>query len=369
MAMIESLRLEKFRGFSSLAIDSFSPITLIGGRNNSGKTAILEAIYLHLGHTNPNIFLALFYFRNGNIGIPAANININSDLLWNPLFFEWKQTTKCKISMKLTDGKDRELILSKVPDDQKGLVINSEAITNLFKKGANSSSMDSLYFSLQYNYNKDGFQATGTYSVIDKQIKYFSAGKEPETGDLIKIVLFRNSFAIGMQSLAEIVSQLLMEDRKEDILRVLHYFDMNVTDIYVSVEDRVAGITVKLSSGQVIPLSYMGDGVNKALQLFAIVVTTPKGIVLIDEIENGLHHSSYELFLKSLYQTALNNECQLIITTHNYDILSISADVMNELNQLDKLSYQRIDRSGAPKAYHFSGEELLNAVDDNWEVR
>lgn len=134
MAMIESLRLEKFRGFSSLAIDSFSPITLIGGRNNSGKTAILEAIYLHLGHTNPNIFLALFYFRNGNIVIPAANININSDLLWNPLFFEWKQTTKCKISMKLTDGKDRELILSKVPDDQKGLVTNSEAITNLFKK-------------------------------------------------------------------------------------------------------------------------------------------------------------------------------------------------------------------------------------------
>lgn len=41
MAMIESLRLEKFRGFSSLAIDSFSPITLIGGRNNLGKTAIL----------------------------------------------------------------------------------------------------------------------------------------------------------------------------------------------------------------------------------------------------------------------------------------------------------------------------------------
>lgn len=267
--------------------------------------------------------------------------------------------------MKLIDGKDRELILSKVPDDQKGLVINSEAITNLLKKGANSSSMDSLYFSLQYNYNKDGFQATGTYSVIDKQIKYFSAGKEPETGDLIKIVLFRNSFAIDMQSLAEIVSQLLMEDRKEDILRVLHYFDINVTDIYVSVEDRVAGITVKLSSGQVIPLSYMGDGVNKALQLFAIVVTTPKGIVLIDEIENGLHHSSYELFLKSLYQTALNNECQLIITTHNYDILSTSADVMNELNQLDKLSYQRIDRSDAPKAYHFSGEELLSAVDDN----
>ena len=42
---------------------------------------------------------------------------------------------------------------------------------------------------------------------------------------------------------------------------------------------------------------------------------------------------------------------------------------MNELNQLDKLSYQRIDRSDAPKAYHFSGEELLSAVDDNWEVR
>lgn len=53
----------------------------------------------------------------------------------------------------------------------------------------------------------------------------------------------------------------------------------------------------------------MGDGINKMLQLLLCVITTPQGIVLIDELENGFHYGVYTNILKALYAAALQVNC------------------------------------------------------------
>lgn len=114
----------------------------------------------------------------------------------------------------------------------------------------------------------------------------------------------------------------------------------------------------------------MGDGINKMLQLLLCVITTPQGIVLIDELENVFHYSVYTNILKALYVAALQVNCQLFITTHNIDILRESSHVMKKMNALDTLGYQRIDfTDGQRNAFPFSGEELENALNIEMEVR
>ena len=118
------------------------------------------------------------------------------------------------------------------------------------------------------------------------------------------------------------------------------------------------------------PITYMSDGINKMLQLLLLVLTSPNGIVLLDEIENGFHYSVYSKVLKTLYEAALKMKCQLLITTHNLDILRQSALTMKELGQLSSLCYERI--SASPKgrnAYAFSGDDLEAALDAELEVR
>jgi AAA15 family ATPase/GTPase len=44
--MLRSLYIQNFRQFRELQIDSLRRINLIAGRNNAGKTALLEALYL-----------------------------------------------------------------------------------------------------------------------------------------------------------------------------------------------------------------------------------------------------------------------------------------------------------------------------------
>ena len=57
--MIKALKIQNFRCFQYLLVKNLAPITLFGGRNNSGKSAILEAVFLNFGYRNPNIFFAL----------------------------------------------------------------------------------------------------------------------------------------------------------------------------------------------------------------------------------------------------------------------------------------------------------------------
>lgn len=70
--MIKTLRIQNFRCFQDLLVKDLSPITLFGGRNNSGKSAILEAVFLNFGYRNPNIFFALAAGRNGNDTLQAT---------------------------------------------------------------------------------------------------------------------------------------------------------------------------------------------------------------------------------------------------------------------------------------------------------
>lgn len=86
--MIKTLRIQNFRCFQDLSVKDLSPITLFGGRNNSGKSAILEAVFLNFGYRNPNIFFALAAGRNGN-----GNLQATPERIWDPLFL---------ISTKLT---------------------------------------------------------------------------------------------------------------------------------------------------------------------------------------------------------------------------------------------------------------------------
>src|SRR2546423_161740 len=44
--MLDSLSIKNFRLFRDLKVESLSRVNLIAGKNNTGKTALLEAVYL-----------------------------------------------------------------------------------------------------------------------------------------------------------------------------------------------------------------------------------------------------------------------------------------------------------------------------------
>ena len=60
--MYKSFKIKNFRCFKELAITSFKRVNLIAGLNNVGKTALLEALFLHCGATNPELTFKAGYW-------------------------------------------------------------------------------------------------------------------------------------------------------------------------------------------------------------------------------------------------------------------------------------------------------------------
>ena len=121
-----------------------------------------------------------------------------------------------------------------------------------------------------------------------------------------------------------------------------------------------------------IPLSHLGDGIDRLVSMLLAVFTTPGGLVLIDEIENGFHYSTLPMVWSVLADAAASVSCQIVATTHSYDCLSAAATGLPEHHH-DDFRYLRLERVVRPRGLVVSRtldhEALSTAVERGWEVR
>ena len=78
--MITDIQIKNFKCFKNLIVPELGRITLISGRNNVGKTALLEALFLFLDQRNPAVVLNQ-YSRRG-----IGKILLTTEAIWNPIF-------------------------------------------------------------------------------------------------------------------------------------------------------------------------------------------------------------------------------------------------------------------------------------------
>ena len=93
------------------------------------------------------------------------------------------------------------------------------------------------------------------------------------------------------------------------------------------------------------------------------------GILLIDEIENGLHHSALKEVFSSLYVLALQFDVQIIATTHSAECIRAAHAALADSGEIGFV-YHRIDRNkDGVRAVHFDREMTDTAIDYGLEVR
>jgi predicted ATPase len=69
------------------------------------------------------------------------------------------------------------------------------------------------------------------------------------------------------------------------------------------------------------PLSNLGEGMNRLFALSVGLVRAEGGVLLVDEIENGLHYSVQPKLWRMIFETAQALDVQVFATTHSLDCL------------------------------------------------
>ena len=358
--MITELKIDGFKGFEQLEIPKLSRITLLGGRNNVGKTSILEALFMFHDRLNPQMILRQFAFRG------IATVALNPDSMWAPIFYNYDFNRKIAISV-IADGHEEEMIVSfnpqyvpaSIPANVKGYR-TAPAQIRTDQKPEPSYALDIVYNNKILKNQKShllmGDNGLGIH--VDNAKK--ESRQTTFLGARIPINPLEDAQKFGQLDI------LGMQEKIVDFLKII---EPNLKSLSSVAMGDVSLIHGDIGLSRKIPVAYMGDGVSRLLSIILTIATSRNSIVIIDECENGIHYSSMPKIWEAITMAAREYGCQVIGTTHSYECLEaaykgIPAELSNDF------SYVRIDRiNNKTTAKCFDYELLKLAIATNMEVR
>ena len=108
---------------------------------------------------------------------------------------------------------------------------------------------------------------------------------------------------------------------------------------------------------------------RRLLALSLSLIRTEQGILLVDEIDTGLHWTVMEEMWRLVVETARRSSVQVFATTHSYDCIRGLASLVESRPDLaGDVSIQKIERS-LKEAVRFDAKDIRAAVEQNVELR
>jgi hypothetical protein len=127
---------------------------------------------------------------------------------------------------------------------------------------------------------------------------------------------------------------------------------------------------VKLENfAEAVPFKSLGDGVNRLLGILLALVKPRGGVLLIDEIENGLHYSRQAKLWEVLLRQVREWDVQIFATTHSWDCVSGFAESAKDLSEDEALLLRLERRDDRVVGVPFAPREVEIARHEDIELR
>jgi len=323
--MIRQLYIKNFRGIQELLIKDIGKVNILLGKNNCGKSSVLDALYLLSCPTEPwnfvDINAARSYVRSGPHDLELNFYNCD---MGSPIEIEGQYPVGMRtLCIRKAEDSPSEIVLTE--DDKKA----EEKLT--------------IEYHLQSEQNDD----IRTYlSISDKKPKDMRIWPHIQNEPKSKVHYLTPSSPYKDMEL--FFANAIRNKQEKEIAEILHSVDPRIHDIAIAVDQ----ILVDTGVNQRLPIQLMGDGMRKILSLIVNLNDAENGTFLIDEIDNGLHYTAMEPLWKALLEGARRKNVQIFITTHNIESLR----ALNHYLENEGTTYQEELRIFSIKQYE--GEEL-----------
>ena len=305
--MFKSLDIKNFRGIRSAEIDGFERVNLFFGKNNCGKSTVLEALFLISGQSNPLLPLSVNSMRN-YMRFSESDLNIE--------FFGLNPENKINISVN--GDENRWLEISRIKSQSN--------VVELGSLGNGESDNAAKTYGIKLNYSVGERENRYSSELIIKEgdaengkVKIDKRYKE----NLFSRYLTANA---PQASIDEQFAQIVANKKEQKVLSILQEIEPRIKDIQLVGTE----LLVDIGESQRLPINMMGDGLRKLLFIIVSIYQCRNGLLLVDEIDNGLHFTAMEVLWKAVLKASADNNVQLFATTHNIDSLKGLAKVLKQ---------------------------------------
>ena len=352
----KNIEINNFRGIDHLKIDDFSRVNIFLGQNSSGKSSVLECLLLLMGMSNPDLPQTINSIRSRSFHSSLLDLGYmfhNYDLKVSPeISSEMFDETKRHLALYLTYIFDEK----SQADTPTGQLPTSETKTFL-----NTLKM---IFDIESNQQKKRYESSIT---VNQQ--GFNSNKKPAESYLEKNSAVYLSSDLGGSTPANDLIELAKRKRKDIVTEQLKLFDSRITTWEILNSVAYVGLE---GIDQLLAVNMMGDGLRRYLNIVAASANPLNNILLIDEIENGLHYSAYKKLWEAIFALAVNTNKQVFVTTQSKETLQKLNQMLEEHpeyhNEMRLYTLENTLKKGY-QAYKYTYEGLNGACENDIELR
>ncbi|MCE2654106.1 MAG: AAA family ATPase [Planctomycetaceae bacterium] len=366
--MLTRVDIANYRGFKSYRMEGLAQVNLVVGKNNSGKTALLEG--LHFLTSGGDIqALAESARRRGEVVRTRSD---GRDFFEIAHFF-YDHRFDLNTEFSFTGSNGTPPVAAKVVAEEKrrgGRGKQSRprrtpsglALQILIGKGDQA--------------REDRYQLSSDGAVLlSEELPHFvmmspgGALTFTRRGEG-KAVRYISTDSIDTASLAAMRDEVLLSGQESDIDAALRILEPDLLSVqmlsgvmpYALVGSRAgAVVAIKGKQGR-FPIGSMGDGMRRLLALATSLAVSKGGSLFVDEIDTGLHYSVMADMWKLVVKAATGTGVQVFATTHSWDCIEgLSLLCQREPELLGKVAVHTIDRK-LPHSVAFTGESVVRMV-------
>jgi predicted ATPase len=328
--MLFSLLIQNFRALEDFHVPQLGRVNLIVGKNNSGKSSILEALRIYAQQASAALMDELVVSHDETLRILTQSSDVDDDNLPYQNFFTGRE----------------------FPSTDHGAIYIGDVAQNNFVRISHTFYVEErstepgpdgfqtirrvpiLKTSIDKQEGDDTSQALLTTSSRREQPKwipisdYVRRSRQPLSDPAALPVGFVPPGILPSTKLADLWDSIALTN-----------YDKVIRDGLAIIEERVEGIAFVKRDGartrsdertaiiklkgfdRPVALNSMGDGMNRVLQLLLLLVPAKGGFYLVDEFENGLHFSVQEKVWEMIFELATTNNVQVFAATHSWDCI------------------------------------------------
>lgn len=364
--MLSRVEIKNYRGFQSFKAEGLSRVNLFVGKNNSGKTAILEGLQLLTSRGDPAVLsdiadrrgeiivtrpevggrqVDIAHLFHGHTFAPESSITFQGDNGYSPVVLK-VYAPKAETS---ETGKSRTTSL--------GLRISSAEQTK--------TDRDDPRFAISREGGVD----------IDVPSRFRRAGSVRRTrGPQNRFV---GPDSLNTVELAMMWDEITLSGQEVDVASAMRVLEPDLESVHFLTGMLASGffasragivVGVKGTEGR-FPLGSMGDGMRRLMSIATSLAFTKEGCLFVDEIDTGLHYSIMTDMWKLIVSKAVTSNTQVFATTHSWDcieglsrFLSLNPDFTSEV------AIHKIDRT-LSHSVPFAGQSIVGMIKSHIDPR
>ncbi|EDN70755.1 conserved hypothetical protein [Beggiatoa sp. PS] len=321
--MLDSLYIRNFRLFKELTIERLGRVNLFVGKNNAGKTCLLEALWIYAYDADPHILKMIISER---------------EEYWEQ-WATWNNATE-QPQLKPKLG---------TPPPQPPIRF--------------------LFHGYQWT-DEEQFIEIGPIQPIEARIKIYPNTQFPK-GKIDGLLpswnrQFLSTRQLDTQTVLDLWDNLVLTPEEDLVIEGLQLVDSKIQKISVA---RGSRVPIVVYEQQRIPLRNLGEGMTRVFLMLLCLINARDGFLLIDEFENGLYWKVQPKLWAMIFQLAKTLNVQVFATTHSRDCVAgfhAAWETQEEQGTFYRLNH-RPNKGVVATPYHC--ETLADTLEMDGEMR